>query len=433
MPIRRAKVIVKSSEIDEGLDDVAIKSKNSEVTPAETDDIEAIAEDFQGLPAMIRREVGIDAESLLDDPEKLARKEDQDELRYDKSLRKKRETEERNRQLQIQNKIKQEEKYLFEGVSPEEIPAIITGICTFNATNYRTDQLLYAIRKFKAFATDAKAKLKLETDISKLPDPQKIAAIKKYIFRNPRVKINEDSDALMSWSEYIKTIVQICFPHLTFKSTKCNPEVFSSIIIEEVIVPISRFIQTRSIWAWYSNHGDALQRKIAAKLTAIVNNSLKNDLQKKAEKTEKFLESLTEEQRKEIIALVKKIKSLQRKMDRELIRYKVAAKCAKCSVPCCTAEIENLFQEDYLLFLLSDISEKVRSKIWKALEKKNESELCRFLEENGCILPIDSRSHICKVSLCESFGPAREVAMPYEEQLTELFQKLKQKLPKQGE
>jgi len=231
------------------------------------DDVEIIGDVVHSIPASVRREIEVGASSLLDDPEALAREDERREYFDDRNL-----SISLERKALERRKV-EEAKYMFENVKPEEIPAIIKRICTFKATNVKVDQLAYAVKKFKTYAADATKQLELPVDFSMLPDPEKLKAIAIYGVKNPVVNFHEHGDKYF-W-DYIKEIIQTCFPLLTFKRTRCNPAAFNLIVLEEIIIPNYRIKDARHVWTWFSNRGDKLQRRMNEKMTEIVFNRLK--------------------------------------------------------------------------------------------------------------------------------------------------------------
>jgi hypothetical protein len=120
-----------------------------------------------------------------------------------------------------------------------------------------------------------------------------------------------------------------------------------------------------------------------------------NKIFQKARTAELTLESLTQDERRDLNPFIEEIKAVQRQIDALLIQFDVADKCKNCLIGCCTPGIEEFLTEYYFYFLFYQLSDEAKYDIWKILQKNNSAEFCRFLAKNGCIIPTDARPYVC--------------------------------------
>jgi len=157
-----------------------------------------------------------------------------------------------------------------------------------------------------------------------------------------------------------------------------------------------------------------------------------NKIFQKAQTAELALESLTQDERRELVPFIEEIKAVQRDIDALLIQFDVADKCRNCLIGCCTPGIEEFLTEYYFFFLFYQLSDEAKYDIWRILQKTNGTEFCRFLAKNGCIIPTDARPYICKSFLCRSFGPVQKLGDAYSEKFDDAIYRFEMKLSAMG-
>jgi hypothetical protein len=119
-----------------------------------------------------------------------------------------------------------------------------------------------------------------------------------------------------------------------------------------------------------------------------------------------------ERRRKISLVMEKKIERKRSEIQRKAAIADAQSICKECGGKCCGRDIEKGFSEMDFFYMFYKLRDAQVNEIWKVLKKPDTlNKNCRFLGENGCVIPPVGKPNFCQGYHCEDIAgiPQKEV------------------------
>lgn len=132
-----------------------------------------------------------------------------------------------------------------------------------------------------------------------------------------------------------------------------------------------------------------------------------NDTFRRVQVAADVYDRLTAPQREILNPLVEDIRNIQREISH--VARNAELECIRCKGACCSDGIEHGMDSISFFYMMFFLTKNYRDKIFSVLQAKNKNNYCKFLQEDGCIIPDLARPHECKSYFCNKINGFEEL------------------------